>query len=137
MNNCDQYTILKTGNVIPGTQFRGEMQTFLIQIQKGTTAKDIMQSWEKTNPQRNPNRRLTLEERVRQRAEAAAAANQQQLPSNPSNQQENDGSGEGSVQNGRGITFLWTLQRERRPPRQDCWLVHEVLFTENAGMLTT
>jgi hypothetical protein len=32
--------------------------------------------------------------------------------------------------------FLWTLQRERRPPRQGCWLVHEVLFVKNAFQLT-
>lgn len=32
--------------------------------------------------------------------------------------------------------FLWTLQQERRPPRQGCWLVHEVLFTKNAYSLT-
>jgi hypothetical protein len=24
------------------------------------------------------------------------------------------------------------LQRERRPPRQDCWLVHECLFKDAA-----
>jgi hypothetical protein len=28
--------------------------------------------------------------------------------------------------------FLWTLQRERRPPRQNCWLVHECIAVENA-----
>ena len=33
--------------------------------------------------------------------------------------------------------FLWTLQRERRPPRQNCWLVHECLFVKNAFQLTT
>jgi hypothetical protein len=32
--------------------------------------------------------------------------------------------------------FLWTLQKERRPPRQHCWLVHEVLFVKNAFQLT-
>jgi hypothetical protein len=28
--------------------------------------------------------------------------------------------------------FLWTLRKERRPPRQDCWLIHEVLYVKNA-----
>lgn len=28
--------------------------------------------------------------------------------------------------------FLWTLQQERRPPRQECWLVWECLFVDNA-----
>jgi len=32
--------------------------------------------------------------------------------------------------------FLWTLQRERRPPRQGCWLVHECLFVDNAYEMT-
>mmetsp|Transcript_27275 Transcript_27275/g.41798 ORF Transcript_27275/g.41798 Transcript_27275/m.41798 type:complete len:260 (-) Transcript_27275:22-801(-) len=29
-------------------------------------------------------------------------------------------------------TFLWTLMKERRPPRQNCWLVHECISVENA-----
>jgi hypothetical protein len=33
---------------------------------------------------------------------------------------------------GRSREFLWTLQRERRPPRQDCWLVHECIFRDAA-----
>ena len=33
---------------------------------------------------------------------------------------------------GRTREFLWTLQRERRPPRQDCWVVHECLFKDAA-----
>lgn len=32
--------------------------------------------------------------------------------------------------------FLWTLQQERRPPRQGCWLIHEVLYVKNAFELT-
>ncbi|CAB9525195.1 expressed unknown protein [Seminavis robusta] len=32
--------------------------------------------------------------------------------------------------------FLWTLQKERRPPRQNCWLVHEVLSVTYAFQLT-
>jgi len=32
--------------------------------------------------------------------------------------------------------FLWTLQKERRPPRQGCWLVHECILVENAFALT-
>lgn len=38
--------------------------------------------------------------------------------------------------NGRDRRFLWTLQKERRPPRQDCWLIHECIFVENAYALT-
>ena len=32
--------------------------------------------------------------------------------------------------------FLWTLQRERRPPRQGCFLVHECIYVRNAYDLT-
>jgi len=32
--------------------------------------------------------------------------------------------------------FLWTLQKERRPPNTGCWLIHEVLFMENAYQMT-
>mmetsp|Transcript_18525 Transcript_18525/g.53413 ORF Transcript_18525/g.53413 Transcript_18525/m.53413 type:complete len:212 (-) Transcript_18525:295-930(-) len=38
--------------------------------------------------------------------------------------------------NGRDRRFLWSLQRERRPPRQNCWLVHECIFVENSYLLT-
>ena len=33
-------------------------------------------------------------------------------------------------------TYLWTMQQERRPPRQGLWLVHECVFVENAFALT-
>jgi hypothetical protein len=33
-------------------------------------------------------------------------------------------------------TFLWTLQQERRPPLQGCWIIHEVLYVKNAFALT-
>ena len=32
--------------------------------------------------------------------------------------------------------FLWTFQRERRPPRQNCWIIHEVIYVNNAYALT-
>lgn len=37
---------------------------------------------------------------------------------------------------GGGRTFLWTLQQERRPPRQGCWIIHEVIYVKNAFQLT-
>jgi len=39
-------------------------------------------------------------------------------------------------ESGRDRRFLWTLQQERRPPRQGCWLVHECIFVENAFAMT-
>lgn len=32
--------------------------------------------------------------------------------------------------------FLWTLQKERRPPRQGFWVIHEVIYVRNALNLT-
>lgn len=32
--------------------------------------------------------------------------------------------------------FLWTFQKERRPPLQNCWMIHEVIYTKNAFDLT-
>ena len=32
--------------------------------------------------------------------------------------------------------FLWTFQKERRPPRQNCWMIHEVIYVKNAYALT-
>jgi hypothetical protein len=32
--------------------------------------------------------------------------------------------------------FLWTLQQERRPPRQGYWVVHSVIYVKNAYQLT-
>lgn len=40
---------------------------------------------------------------------------------------------------GKGKTtkhFLWTLVKERRPPRQGFWTIYEVLYTKNAYQLT-
>jgi hypothetical protein len=31
-----------------------------------------------------------------------------------------------------GRRFLWTFQQERRPPRQGCWIIHEVIYVKNA-----
>ena len=39
-------------------------------------------------------------------------------------------------ESGRDRRFLWTLQQERRPPRQGCWIVHECIFVENAFAMT-
>jgi hypothetical protein len=36
------------------------------------------------------------------------------------------------VSAGKEREFLWTLQRERRPPRQNCWLIRECLNKDQA-----
>ncbi|KAL7581152.1 hypothetical protein ACA910_005945 [Epithemia clementina (nom. ined.)] len=32
--------------------------------------------------------------------------------------------------------FLWTMLKERRPPRQGFWTIHEVIYTKNAYQMT-
>lgn len=39
-------------------------------------------------------------------------------------------------ESGRDRRFLWTLMREMRPPRHNCWLIHECIFVENAYAIT-
>ena len=81
-------------------------------IKKGLTVQDALKVAEESQ-----RKRPTFEERLRQR--------------------EIEATGEvGEVVNDGKIRYLWTLQKERRPPRQDCWLVHEVLFTKNAFQQT-
>lgn len=110
--NCDDYEIVSIGPVIPGGTHRGEMQTVLMDIKKGLTVQDALKVAEESQ-----RKRPTFEERLRQR--------------------EIEATGEvGEVVNDGKIRYLWTLQKERRPPRQDCWLVHEVLFTKNAFQQT-
>jgi hypothetical protein len=116
---CDNYEILKIGPVIPGGPHRGEMQTVLIEIEKGATVRDALEAGKK-----NARKRPTLEERFRQREMQAKGIEPQPQPQQPQ-----------FVDDGKR-KFLWTLQKERRPPRQDCWLVHEVLFTKNAWQQT-
>ena len=39
------------------------------------------------------------------------------------------------AQNSADRRFLWTMEKERRPPRQDCWLVREVLFIDRKSVV--
>jgi hypothetical protein len=119
--NCDDYDIVSIGSIIPGVSYglgsrRGEMQTFLVEITEGMTMKMVMKGAEQ-----QARKRPTIEERLRRR-ELIARGEVEQASENI--MAEPVGGGKRK--------FLWTLQKEVRPPRQDCWLVHEVLFTKNA-----
>eukprot|EP00980_Cylindrotheca_fusiformis_P001111 scaffold305_cov110-Cylindrotheca_fusiformis.AAC.29 len=115
--HCENYEIASIGPIIPGSQVRGDMQTVLIEIRKATTVNDALSAVVKHQKNRIP-----IEERIRQKdAELrgeilpqASASGEQKKPTR----------------------FLWTMQKERRPPRQNCWLVHEVLFVNNAYQQT-
>jgi len=47
-----------------------------------------------------------------------------------------DGGEKQQVKGDDSRNFLWTLQKERRPPRQGCWVIHEVIYVKNAFELT-
>jgi hypothetical protein len=115
--HCDNYKIASIGPIIPGSQVRGDMRTVLVDITKGLTVNDVIK--EVVVSKRN---RIPIEERIRQKD---AELRGEVLP-----QEQSYGI------NRKPTLFLWTMQRERRPPRQNCWLVHEVLFVNNAFQQT-
>jgi hypothetical protein len=119
--NCDAYTIISVGPIIPASSHglgsrRGEMMTVLVEIQEGMTIKSVLRAaHEKTR------KRPTIEERLRRRISPPFREEKEDSPVTvPEN-----------LDYGKR-RFLWTLQKEIRPPRQNCWLVHEVLCTQNA-----
>ncbi|CAJ1937986.1 unnamed protein product [Cylindrotheca closterium] len=125
---CPSYDIISVGPIIPGSNVRGDMQTILIQLSKGDGVSEALNQAIQSH---NSNvegggavaNRRPIEERI---AEMDAKMKGETIPK-PS-----------EVEGARTkpIRFLWTMQKERRPPRQNCWLVHEVLFVNNAHQLT-
>lgn len=146
---CEQYKIVSIGPIISPSQHRGEMQTVLIEITKSRTK--TMGSTIPTpaaataaavSQQQQPRqqRRPTIEERMRAREQRHVAA-QGGRPQDVDgvvvdDDGANDSNNKDDNSNNNKRIFLWTLQRERRPPRQDCWLVHEVLDKKNAFLQT-
>ena len=130
--NCE-YNILSVGPIIAGSVHRGAMQTVLIDVQKALNVGDVIkaaqQQQQNSGSPQQQRRRPSARERRKQRLLAEQGKDAEAIEENGS-----DG-GSAKPVNGKQ-RFLWTLQQERRPPRQDCWLVHEVMFVENAGMLT-
>jgi hypothetical protein len=127
--HCDAYDIVSLGPIIPASSHgglgsrRGEMQTVLVEIHEGISLKSVRKGVVQQDMTRR--RRPTIQERLRKRQMEA----KEMESGYPLVVQEDDGGGGGGQGKRR---FLWTLQKEIRPPRQDCWLVHEVLFTQNA-----
>lgn len=75
MVDAQEWKTISIGPEIAGTQHRGAMQTFLVEVITTESAKKIRR-------------------------------------------------------------FLWTMMKERRPPRQGCWLVHECIAVDKAHQLT-
>lgn len=140
--NCDSYEIISLGPIIPPSSSsglgsrRGEMQTVLVEIQEGMTLKSILRGGGGgTGGQQERGRtrkRPTIEERI-QRRQMLRGEGDFQTVANDSDDDEDDDVPIVQENLGQGRRrFLWTVQKEVRPPRQHCWLVHEVLFTQNA-----
>lgn len=120
--HCPHYTICSVGPIIPGSQVRGDMQTILIEICKEEMS--VSKALNKAIDDHNSNvqgisKRRPIEERI---AEMDAKMSGKRI-AEPS---------EAEGARTKPFRFLWTMQKERRPPRQNCWLVHEVLFVNNA-----
>lgn len=127
--HCGGYKIKSVGPIIAGSVTRGAMQTIMVEIQKALTVNDAISSYTKEHKGRRPIEERIREQEARDRGELMASSGEtQQLPSSLE--------AETSCTSSSGTHFLWTLQKERRPPRQNCWLVHEVLFVKNAFELT-
>ena len=125
--HCNDFEIVSIGPVIPGGPHRGAMQTVLMDVQKQQQPKGDAK---KAGEQQQPKRRPTAEER------AEARRRQERLQREGHDDDDNDIDKDEPVVDDGKMRFLWTLQKERRPPRQDCWLIHEVLFVKNAYALT-
>jgi hypothetical protein len=109
--HCRAWRILAVGPVIAGTNHRGAMQTVLIEVASVDPLEQTATS-STTLPESAKVSPLLFPNKARAAAAAAAAA---------------------AASNRK---FLWTLQQERRPPLQGCWMIHEVLYTKNAWQQT-
>jgi hypothetical protein len=131
--HCQDWRVLSVGPVIPGSTHRGDMQTVLIEITKPLTVQAALATKAKDERQ-SGRRRPTMEERLRAREQRQRRQEEEEYGDDDENDDE-FGDVMDAEEDGKK-TFLWTLQKERRPPRQDCWLVHEVLYKRNAFLQT-
>lgn len=104
--HCQSYNILRVGPIINGTATRGAMQTVLMEAISSTTPT----------------------------SSSITAARSSSRSNKVDDDDEFDANEKDTTSHGR--KFLWTLQKERRPPRQDCWIIHEVLYVKNAFQQT-
>lgn len=105
--HCASWRIVAVGPVIPAATHRGAMQTVLVDVVAVN--------------RRDEEAASTIRNRDRPLAAAPGG----------------DGSPSPAVSAAvDSRRFLWTLQQERRPPLQGCWIIHEVLYTKNAWQQT-
>ena len=109
LTSCVSYRIISMGPIIQGTTHRGSMQTVLIDVIPSITTSMIQPSSKPS--QQYPSKTNTKQQSSNQNSSC------NNTPAPPRR-------------------FLWTLQQERRPPLQHCWMIHEVLYTKNAFQQT-
>ncbi|KAL3928858.1 MAG: hypothetical protein SGBAC_012465 [Bacillariaceae sp.] len=124
---CPAYEMGTVGPIIPGSTVRGDMQTILIEIvSENLKVNDALNEAIDSHNRNIPGdamkvaTRRPIEERI---AEMDAKMRGETIP-------------DPSKGRTKPIRFLWTMQKERRPPRQNCWLVYEVLSVNNAHSQT-
>jgi hypothetical protein len=128
--HCQHFVVRSVGPIIPGSMHRGDMQTVLVEITRPLTVQQAIDAKRKED-RKTGRRRPTVEERMR--------ARRQEYPRSGGHIRDAEITDRNPMNGGAGDdtkTYLWTLQKERRPPRQGCWLVHEVLYNKNAFMQT-
>jgi hypothetical protein len=126
--HCQDWQVLSVGPIIPGSTHRGDMQTVLIKITKPLTVQAAIDT-KLAEDRKTGRRRPTIQERMR-------ARQQRQLHTEDDVDGDHDHVDVMEPDEEGKKTFLWTLKKERRPPRQGCWLVHEVLYKRNAFLQT-
>jgi hypothetical protein len=128
--HCQDWQVLSVGPIIPGSTHRGDMQTVLIEITKPLTVQAAIDT-KLAEDRKTGRRRPTIQERMQARQQR-----QQDQEDDDANGGDHEFVDVMDPEEEGKKTFLWTLQKERRPPRQDCWLVHEVLYKRNAFLQT-
>jgi hypothetical protein len=122
LTSCVSYRIVSMGPIINGTAHRGSMQTVLLEVipsittSMTTTTTTVVPAISTSQPSTN-------------------VVQSSFIPSSISNTNHDVSLEDRNIPIPRR-RFLWTLQKERRPPLQNCWMIHEVLYTKNAFQQT-
>ena len=119
LTSCVSYRIVSMGPIINGTVHRGAMQTVLMEVIPSITTS--MTTIIETLPRRP---------RPLSNIKYTTSTTQHTINRSSSDTHNDDMSLDRNTPVPR--RFLWTLQQQRRPPLQNCWMIHEVLYTKNA-----
>lgn len=121
LTSCVSYSIISIGPIINGTAHRGSMQTILMEVIPSITTTSMT---------------LSTSSPYQSKANTAATALSTSKRKALSGKDYTTVLGPNAAALTPPRRFLWTLQQERRPPLQNCWMIHEVLYTKNAYQQT-